>query len=209
MSRILAVGQGHVVMPHFEKLAVEIFVMLKSLLDELEWRRTGPASMDSMLRVVIILRIIFRPGETDGCKTGYIFWTQIFVDFDGSDVSHYELTVLLSPRNVVVRVDSNIPDLQNYIEVLATLLGRVVPRLELPTDHLSVLSSHDLSTRIGPTVRVSRAAHSTDILTTTVEPRVPVFRLADEDTVSGRHHDEGARGAGQDGGAAEMLIVPS
>ena len=207
MSRILAVGQGHVVMPHFEKLAVEIFVMLKSLLDELEWRRTGPASMDSMLRVVIILRIIFRPGETDGCKTGYIFWTQIFVDFDGSDVSHYELTVLLSPRNVVVRVDSNIPDLQNYIEVLATLLGRVVPRLELHTDDLSVLSSHDLRTRIGPTVNtsVSRAVRSTDVFTATTWPRLPVS-FTQEDTVSGRHHDEGARGAGQDGGAAVVLI---
>ena len=109
-------------------------------------------------------------GETDGSKTGYFFTGQIFIDFDRSNVSHNELAVGLSPRNVIVRVDCDVLDLQDDVELLATLLGRVVPGLELPTDDLSVLSSHDLNTRIGPTVdtRVSRAAHSTDVVTAAI-----------------------------------------
>merc|ERR1719336_1641673 len=171
------------------------------LLDEFQWRRTGPPSMDCILGVVVLVL-----GETDGSKTGYFFLTQIFVDFDGSNVSHHELAVGLSPRNVIVRVYRDVLDLQDNIELLATLLGRVVPGLELPTDDLSVLSSHDLNTRIGPTVntRVIRAAHSTDVVTTAIRLRVPVLSFTQEDTVSGRHHDEGARGAGQDGGPAVM-----
>ena len=158
--------------------------------------------MDTILGVVVLVL-----GETDGSETGDFFLTEILLDFDGSNVGHHELTVLLSPRNIVVRVDGNILDLQDSVVLLATLLGRVVPRLELPTDHLGVLSSHDLNTRIGPTVntRVSRAAYSTDIIAAAIRPRVPVS-FTQEDTVSGRHHDEGARGAGQDGGAAQVFI---
>ena len=160
--------------------------------------------MDCILGVVVLVL-----GETDGSKTGYFFLTEILIDFDGSNVSHHELAVGLSPRNVIVRVHRDVLDLQDDVELLATLLGRVVPGLELPTDDLSVLSSHDLSLRIGPTVdtRVSRAACITDVFTTAIWLRASVLSFAQEDTVSGRHHDEGARGAGQDGGPAEMLIV--
>ena len=146
-------------------------------------------------------------GDPDSPEVGYFFLTQIFIDFNGSNVSNHELTVGLSPSNLIVRVHRDVLDLQDDVELLATLLGRVVPGLELPTDDLSVLSSHDLNTRIGPTVntRVSRAAHSTDIVTTAIRLRVPVLSFTQEDTVSGRHHDEGARGAGQDGGPAVVI----
>ena len=158
--------------------------------------------MDCILGVVILVL-----GETDGSKTGYFFLTQIFIDFNGINVSNHELTVDLSPRNLIVRMHRDVLDLQDDVELLATLHGCVVPSLKLSADDLSVLSSHDLNTRIGPTVniRVSRASHSTDIVTTAIRLRVPVLSFTQEDTVSGRHHDEGARGAGQDGGPAVMI----
>ena len=76
-------------------------------LDEFQRRSTGPPSMDCILGVVVLVL-----GETDGSKTGYFFLTQIFVDFDCSNVSHHELTISLSPRNVIVRVHRDVLDLQ-------------------------------------------------------------------------------------------------
>ena len=135
---------------------------------------------------------------------GYFFITQILIQFDGSDVGHHELTVVDSSRNLIIGMDFYFLHIKNDIELLATFLGCEVPGLELPTDDLSVLSSHDLNTRTGPTVNTGawRAACLTDIFAAAIRPRVPVLRLAEEDTMSGRHHDEGARGAGQDGDPA-------
>ena len=120
---------------------------------------------------------IFRLGETDGSETGYFSLTQILLDFDGGDVGHHELTVTLSPRNVIVGVNSNVRYKENFVELQFTLHGRIVSRLELPTVDLGVLSSHDLSLRIGPTVdmRVIRACRVADIRTAATPSRLSVL----------------------------------
>merc|ERR1712016_495574 len=110
------------------------------------------------------------------------------------------LTVFFSEGDIVVRMDRNLLNFQNNVPLLSALLGGEVSSLELPTDDFSVLSRHDLNAGTDPALylRLSRASNSADILTAAVWPRVAVLRLAEVDTVSRCHHDEGARGSGED-----------
>ena len=57
-------------MPEFEKIMVKRFKVWSFLLDVLQWRWTGPASMDAILRVVGL-------GQTGWSQTGNVILVDI------------------------------------------------------------------------------------------------------------------------------------
>merc|ERR1712016_10636 len=97
----------------------------------------------------------------------------------------------------------------HHLLPLSALLGSEVSSLELPTDDFSVLSRHDLNAGTDPALylRLSRASNSAYVVAAAVWPRVAVLRLAEVDTVSRCHHDEGARGSGEDCSPAVVRLV--
>ena len=54
-------------------------------------------------------------------------FTQIFLEVESGDVRYNKLAVVDASCNVVVRVDRDGLNLQNNVELLATLLGCEVP----------------------------------------------------------------------------------
>ena len=147
--------------------------------------------------------------ETDGCKIGYFFITHILIEMNCCNVSIDVLTVVISEGDVVIGMDRNRLDIQQNVPLLSALLGGEVSSLELPTDDFSVLSRHDLNAGTDPALylRLSRASNSAYIVAAAVWPRVAVLRLTEVDTVSRCHHDEGARGSGEDCSPAVVRLV--
>ena len=148
-------------------------------------------------------------GETDWSKARYFSITQILIEMNCCHVSIDVLTVVISEGDVVVGMDRNLLNIQNNVPLLSALLGGEVSSLKLPTNDFSVLSRHDLNAGTDPALylRLSRASNSAYVVTATVWPRVAVLRLTEVDTVSRCHHDEGARGSGEDCSPAVVRLV--
>ena len=85
------------------------------------------------------------------------------------------------------------------VELLATILGGVVPSFPFPANDFSICSSHDPSARIVSAIKIGlrSAANSTDVLTAAIGLCFAIFIFTDIYTVCRCHHNKGAWGSGE------------